>query len=168
MAENLKLGTHSDVLSTDSAEAIAPHLITFAKQARRHIQIFSPELTHVLYSNAEFIQSLSDSIRNNSRMRVQILLGDPGPSVRRGHRLLALMEKLGSYIEVRRTHNDFQTLTCDYMLADKRGYIFRNNAERFFTEICYNDRLTTDSYCKQFSHIWEMSTREREFLRLHI
>ncbi|MEM7292143.1 MAG: hypothetical protein AAF420_01950 [Pseudomonadota bacterium] len=168
MADQYQLGRHGDVISVDTAEDIVAHLVRFAGQSRRLVQLFSPTLTHALYNDARFIEALSKSIRENRRKRVQILLSNPSPSISRGHRMVALAEKLSSYIEIRRTHKDFQNISNEYLLADKRAYLFRPNAERYTCDVCYNDPLTTDSYYKRFLEIWESSTREREFLRLHI
>ena len=162
------LGEDGDLVATQSAEELLPHLIALASQARRRVQIFSPELGSVLYGDADFVAALAHSARDSRHLRIEILLGNPQSTLARGHQLVLLAQQLSSSIEIRRTHKDFHNLGSDYLLADARAYVLRKNASRFDAETCYNDPLTVDGLGKQFSQVWEASTREREFLRLHI
>ena len=162
------LGEDANPLYSDTLTDTQQHVLSMAGQARHRLQLFSPTLNHRLYDDITLAATISQQVRDNRRMRVQILLNDPSACVARGHRLVDLAQKLSSYIEIRRTCNEYQHLVCDYLLADKTGYIFRKSAEQFAAEIDYHSPLKTDNYVKQFMEIWEMSTREQEFLRLYL
>ena len=46
--------------------------------------------------------------------------------------------------------------------------IYRANAEQYTAHVDYHAPLATGNYAKQFTEMWEVSVREREFLRLHL
>ncbi len=162
------LGEDANAFHLDSAIDIQRHLIAMAGQSRRQLLIFSPNLTHRIYDSDELASSIRRSALDSQKLRVQILVSNPQTCVASGHRLVSLAQQLSSYVEIRRTHDDYRALANDYVLADRTAYIFRKNADQLVAEVDYNAPIETTNYATQFSAIWEASTREQEFLRLHL
>lgn len=163
-----KLGRDGNIFRLDSAVDIQQHVVAMAEQTRRQLLIFSPNFTHRIYDSDELVEAISLNAFDNRFLRVQILVSDPRACIAKGHRLVDLAQRLSSYIEIRRTHARYQHLANDYLLADSTGCIFRINAERFAAEIDYNTPRVADNRAREFTTIWEASTREREFLSLNL
>lgn len=166
--DGYSIGDNSGELLLDSADLIQQHLTAMAGQSMRKLVIFSPVLSHRVYDSAELAGAISDAIRAYHKLQVRILICDPRPCVARHHRLVELAQQLSSFIEIRRAHEDYRTITHDYLIADERAYLRRPNFERFTAEANYNDPLKAQTETELFTGIWEQSEREAEFLSLHL
>lgn len=162
------LGEDAIRLHLDSASDIQRHIIAMGGQLRRRLLIFSPTLTHSIYDSEELSQAITRGTFDNPHLSVQILIGNPRACVGRFHRLIDLAQKLSTYVEIRQPPEFYQSLHHDYFLVDKTGYVFREHADRFTATVDYNAPRTVDSHARQFSTIWQSSTRVQEFLRLYI
>ncbi|WP_295803021.1 hypothetical protein [uncultured Microbulbifer sp.] len=86
--------------------------------ARRQVQIYSQQLARPLYHERETVQLLSEFVRSSRYARLQILIADSEPLLRRPHRLLPLIQRLSTRIELKKLQPAAESKTQEFVLAD--------------------------------------------------
>ena len=136
--------------------------VEVAKSARRELVLFSRDLEPLLYDREDFITAVQ-ALATRSRMsRIRVVAIDPGPSVRVGHRLVALAQRFSSYIEVRRAARDHAEVSETFLVADEAGVLFRPISTR------YEGYAGVHLHLKTFEGIWSLAEPDVEFRRLGI
>ena len=142
--------------------------VMIAKSANRDLALFSRDLEPLIYDTEEFT-SVVQALAIRSRFtRVRIVSVDPGPSVRTGHRLIALAQRFSSYIEIRRASADYATLAETFLLADESGVLYRPVASQYEGFADTESPLDARLHLKTFNAIWNQSEPDPEFRRLGI
>lgn len=102
----------------DGSDAFSSALQELLGTARRQVQIYSQQLARPLYHDVEVVQLLSDFARSSRYARLQILIADSEPMLRQPHRLLPLIQRLGSRIELKKLQPANETKLFEFALAD--------------------------------------------------
>jgi hypothetical protein len=140
-----------------------------ARQAVRELAIFSHDLDAPLYDFREFLDAARRlAIHGGARLPVRILLFDPEPAVRKGHRLVELARKHSSHVQIRRIPPEFHQHTEAYLLADARGYVLRRLANVYEGTADFDAPLMVRRLHEQFDHIWQLSDIPPELRRLQL
>lgn len=136
--------------------------------ARRELALFSRDLEPLLYDRPEFM-SVLQALATRSRMsRIRVACIDPGPSVRAGHRLIALAQRFSSYIEVRRASRDHAERPDTFLVADDEALLFRTLVTRYEGYADVHAPLEAREKLRIFEEIWQQSEPDPEFRRLGI
>jgi hypothetical protein len=142
--------------------------VMVAKSAGRDLALFSRDLEPLVYDTEEFVAVVQALAIRSRFTRVRIVTVDPGPSVRSGHRLIALAQRFSSYIEIRRASADHSTISETFMIADEAGILYRPVASQYEgfadTEAALDARL----HLRTFNGIWDQAEPDAEFRRLGI
>ena len=101
------------------------------QQSEESLEIFSRELDPTLYDREPFLEAVSSLCVTNRKARVRILVQDPSPAVKRGHRLIELSRRISSSIEIRQPHPDYRQHNEAFLIADHCGLITRAFADRY-------------------------------------
>ena len=152
-----------DLASLRSASAHMAH------QAVRELTIFSQDLDAPLYDFRDFLDAVRRlAIHGGPRVPIRILLLDPDPAIRRGHRLVDLARHHASHIQIRGIPREFHQHTEAYLLADGRGYVLRRLADVYEGMADFDNPLMVRRLHEQFDHLWELSDIPTELRRLHL
>jgi hypothetical protein len=142
--------------------------VAVAVAAKRDLALFSHDLEPLIYDKDEFIKAVQ-SLATRSRMsRIRIVSIDPGASVRAGHRIISLVQRFSSYMEVRRASRDHALLAITFMVADEEAVLYRPIASQYEGYADLQTPLEARGLLRQFDDIWEKAEPDPEFRRLGI
>jgi hypothetical protein len=139
-----------------------------AAQARRGIDIVSPDLEPAVYDHRPLVQALADLGRRSRYSSVRILVCDANRVIKAGHRLIETARRLSSSIHVHRPDDEHIDLHEGFMLVDRQAYLHKKIASRYEGEANFNAPLRARELGKWFDELWETSASELELRRLHI
>lgn len=139
-----------------------------AGQARRMIELFTPDLEPALYDQTPFIDALAQLCLSSPRARVRILAKDFERTVKDGHRLVDLARRLSSYVELRKVHSDYQENSETFLLVDDYGLLHRRHAARFEGTFSCKAPLEVRRLRASFDEVWDRSEPDADLRRLHL
>lgn len=148
--------------SEDNREAA----LQLATQARRSLAMFSRDLDPLIYDTREFVAAAQQLALRSSYARIRIVVIDPTPAIKNGHRLIELSRRLSSYMEIRRPSEDHARLAEAYLISDDTGMLYRPLASRYEGFADTHDPFEARNRLRQFDEIWESAEPEPEFRRL--
>ncbi|MBI3561488.1 MAG: hypothetical protein HY080_07215 [Gammaproteobacteria bacterium] len=162
------LGVHAEELLLDSMEANRLASLALIQQANNSLEIFSRDLEPRLYDNSDFVSAVRAMALRNQRIRVRILVNEPDHAIKHDHRLIHIARHLSSYIEIRKTHEDFAMNPSAFVVVDARGVLYRSLARRYEGSVNFNDPLKSGELLQFFNEAWNHSRQYTEFRRLYI
>ncbi|UGB44291.1 hypothetical protein LQ772_09760 [Frateuria edaphi] len=151
--ESLPVGSPAELASARQALLVA---------TRRQVDIRLPRLDDSLYASAEEMAELRRIATAGRGAQIRLLLNDPATALRDGHRLILLMQRLPSVIQVRVPVEEINLgnpSAC--LLTDGGGYLFQPDAERAQGRAVLADRPGWAPLRQQFDEMWERAERAR-------
>jgi len=139
-----------------------------ADQARRSIDILSPDLEPAIYDHRPLVQALADLARRSRYSTVRILVCDASRVIKTGHRLIETARRLSSSMHLHRPDEEHIDLREGLMLVDGQAYLHKHIASRCEGEASFKAPLRARELGKWFDELWETSAPELELRRLHI
>lgn len=164
----LRLGESAEPVETDDSASVAAASIALARQARREILILSRNLDAAIYDVADFVQAAREFCLQHRHARIRVLVHDPGPAVRRSHRLVALAQRLSTYIEIRKPGAEHAEVNHAFLVADGTGYVHRPLADRYEGVLHGNDRAEATRLVRDFENVWSSALPDPGLRRLHL
>ncbi len=162
------LGETAGTLGVATSDEVCRVATALVSQARFSVDMVSRDLDPAVYDDADFLQALKTFVLERRRVEVRILVRDPMPAVRGGHRLIPLARQLSTFFDIRvpaRQHRDFNQA---FLVADGSGYVHRELAERYDGTADFNDRLQARGLQRLFEEMWEPATPSPDLRRIHI
>jgi predicted GNAT family N-acyltransferase len=154
------------VESRDQAQSGALQLIA---AARREICIYSRDLDPVLYDTEAGLEALKQFAISGRGCSVRILVQEPRQPASRGHRLIALAQRLTSVFSFRTpVQDDDLQYPSAFLLNDVRGYYFRVLGSRYEGEIVNYAPGRHAQLQEYFNQVWERSEPSEEMRQLAI
>ena len=154
-------------LSTDSREAIADARLQLLGRARRRVCVHLPLLELDAYASDAELAALRRIATSGRGAQIRILLHDTTSVARDGHRLLALIQRLTSAIEVRRPVDEIDlSYRAAYLLNDTAGYLLLADAQRQHGRAALNDAATQAPLQRHFDDVWQRAVPASELQRL--
>ena len=164
--QDFRLGETAGEIRLARRDEVAAAARLLISQARRSLHIFSFDLEPAIYDQPEIIHGLSELARSSPRVEVRILIQDSGRIVRDGHRLIPVIQRLPSRIEVRRLHLESGPLPEDYLVADADGYLHRRQGDLYDGTTDFHAPLRAAELVKRFMGLWESSQPDPNLRRL--
>lgn len=164
----LQLGESTGTLSLDGLADFRAALDNMANQARHSVKIFTQELDHELYDDAEFLKVASDIGRNRKHCEIQILIKDANKATKLGHRLVELHRRLPSSILIRQLPRDYIEETDEYMLVDDIGLVKRYNIGYMEGSCEFKSIPEAQKKARFFDEIWQRSEPCQDLRRLSL
>ncbi len=164
----LRLGESSQTIQIHSRsdnQALAAALV---QQAHRSLDIFSRDLEAEIYDQSGFLDGVKALALRSPQARIRILLQDPSRVVSDGHRLVEMMRRLSSYIEIRQPHSDYQDYNEAFLIADGSGLLHRRIADRYEGIGGFHLPLRARELTNFFNEVWLRSELHSELRRLHL
>ncbi len=139
-----------------------------AQQARRTLDIFTRDLEPAIYDQEPFLNALRELALRSQRVRIRVLLQDASRIVQNGHRLVELMRRLTTFMEIRQPHQDYRDHNEAFLVADGVGIIHRRLADRPEGLGSFKMPLRGRELTNFFDEVWERSQPHPDLRRLFI
>lgn len=149
-------------LPAGDAEQLATARLALLCGARRQVDIRLPRLDGSHYCGVDELEQLRRLATSGRGAQIRVLLNDPASALRDGHRLILLMQRLPSAIQVRVPVEEIDLgnpSAC--LLTDAGGYLFQPDAERPQGRAARIDRPGWAPLRQQFDEMWERAERAR-------
>ncbi len=163
-----QLGESNDLFHLHNEDEHLIHAAGMLRQARRDLALFSYNLDPLVFDQPAFLEAFKALALRSRFSRLRILLQDNALVLRRGHRLVELVQRLPSMIEIRRPGEDFLDYPENFLLIDDCGYLHRKTAESYIGIACYHNRHRVNRLQALFDNAWESGTPDRELAVLHL
>jgi hypothetical protein len=138
------------------------------KHARRSLEFFTQYLDPRIYGQPEFIENLRQFCIANSHNQVRILIQDSSTIVKNGHRMISLIQRFTSTIEIRKTPEEYADIHYSYLIADDNIMLHKDQEQDFAGEFFYQDPVPVLRQLEKFNLIWEHSEADPELRRLYL
>lgn len=168
LVSSMIVGESTGTLLLESPADFRCAINRMAQQAVRSIKIFTQELDHEFYDQAEFIQIASSVCRQRSGCTLSVLLKNADRCVRLGHRLVELQKRLPSSIEVRGIPEEYEQLNDEFLLVDDIGMVKRFALGNMRGHCEFRSVPDAIKNARLFNEIWERSEPCQEFRRLSL
>jgi hypothetical protein len=163
-----KLGENKEQIALETIEQNRNAALCLATQASRSLCIFSHELDPLIYDTSSFVEAVKNLAIRHRHTSIQIVIQDSQKIVNQGHRLVELMRRLTSSIQIRKTPPELKTVSRTFLIADATGILYRNNVERYEGYVNFDTRYECKNVLKFFNNAWEKSQPDPELRRLYI
>ncbi|MEJ2566574.1 MAG: hypothetical protein P8164_01415 [Gammaproteobacteria bacterium] len=161
------LGQHQEPIDLADSEAQRSAAVALALQARRSVDIFTRDLDRKIYDYRKFLDGLQN-LAVNHRGLIRILVKDSGNAVKYGHRLIALSQRLTSFIEIRKVAEDYKEFNEAFLIADETGYVHRKHADRFEGVARFNAAKEAANLLIFFNEVWRNSEPDADLRRIYL
>jgi hypothetical protein len=150
MTESVDLG------AIQNSEELAAARLNLLTAARHRLWIYLPILTVDSFSSAEELSELRRVAISGRGAEIRIVLHDPVTALRSGHRLIDLMQRLPSILQIRApTDEQDRSIASAWVLNDSDGYLFLPDASRPVGRAALNDRSGQAPLLLQFEQTWQ-------------
>lgn len=166
--ELCRLGESAGEFAVATREDNRSAAALLATQARRQIELFSPDLESVLYDQTAFIEALTQLTIGSARARIRVLAKDFERTIKQGHRLIELGRRLSSYVELRKVHSDYQSYNETFLLVDDYGLLHRRHSPRYEGVVSCKAPLEVRRLRVYFDEVWDRSETDADLRRLHL
>jgi hypothetical protein len=163
---HLELGKSDEAVAIETVQHHRDAAVRMVGQARFNVEIVSRLLDPPVYDTPEFIDALTKLILGRRAVKVRVLVFDPQAVVHRGHRLVDLSGKLSSFIEMRKPGIEHMNFNGSLLMADAKGYILRENAERYEGTVNFHDRAVSKNLLDAFEEMWARGTPDPNLRRM--
>jgi hypothetical protein len=143
--------------AVEGREELAVARLQLLTAARYKLAIHLPVLPADAYSNPLELAELRRIATSGRGAEIRILLNDPAASLRAGHRLIDLAQRLPSVLQIR-VPADEQSEgpnASSWLLNDTHGYLFLPDADRLEGRTALHDGPGQAPLLLQFEQIWE-------------
>ena len=165
---NYVIGEQDEVIHLDSMEDNRNAAVALASQCKHSLVLQTYDLDPIIYNEPDFIEAIRQVAVNNSKANIKILIEDPSKVVTSGHRIIELMRRVTSFIQIQKINTDLKTLPDAFLICDETAILYRKQTHRYEGFINFNDRGKCRQILADFRDSWEKSAPESEFRRLHI
>ncbi|MGD2119911.1 MAG: hypothetical protein PVG66_16250 [Chromatiales bacterium] len=163
-----KLGHDDKELRINSREDYRHAVLGFAEQAAQRLLIFSRDLDARLFDQAPFVEACKQLVLRHERCHVRMLVQNAESLRGRDSRLISLMQRLPSRIELKICHEEHQSHPEQFMIADNSGLILQRVADRLNISANCKAPLAVKQYEALFNSIWEVSEIDSSLRRLSL
>lgn len=163
---HLELGKTDEAVAIDTVGHHRDAAVRMVQQARFNVEIVSRLLDPPIYDTSEFVDAVTKLILARRAIKIRILIFDPLSVVRRGHRLIDLAGNLSSFIEMRKPGPEHANFNGSLFMADAKGYILRENAERYEGTVNFYDRTVSKNLLEAFEEMWAKAEADPNLRRM--
>lgn len=150
----------------ENLEQVQSDSVLITEHAMRSICIVTPNLEPLIYDNSELLTQLLTLCRGNRHANIRVLSKDSSLSIKRGHGLIRLAQKLTTAIEVRNPMDEYLTSNFAFLLADNNAFVYRENAESFKGISNLDCKYRGNVLLDVFNQAWEHSGLDHQIRRL--
>lgn len=119
-----------------------------------------------LFDDAAIVNIIKNRLLSHSRIQLRLLVDDTRRSIQDSHRLLPLIQKLTSSIEVRLAPPRFRHPDHLALIVDETGYLRCLNNKRYQGRAAMHAPLAARELKLQFQQIWDEAVPDPATRRL--
>lgn len=164
--EALLDGGEAGIVELGSSEENRAAALAMARRASRSIRIVSRHLDPPIYDTAEFADAVRDVVLGSRRARVDIIVLDPAPLARSGHRILRLAHRVTSFMELRIPGPEHSSYNTAMLIVDEMQTVVRKFSDRYEGAFSYGDRTSARPLVRTFDGMWEVAVSHPALRRL--
>ncbi|GAA5523602.1 hypothetical protein Maes01_00150 [Microbulbifer aestuariivivens] len=153
-------------LPLEQLDGFEKALLDLFANARREVCIFSHQLDRDLYHRQAVVEAVSQFARRSRNTRVRILIRDSEPMLRQHHRLLPLIQRLASHIELKKLQPTPHTPSNEFVIGDDRLSLLREDREQWLGFYHVDDRVRVRQLRDAFEEDWPLAVRDASLRRL--
>ena len=162
------LGKSSERIALYGLEEFRVNALCLAQQAQQSLHIISPDLESPIYGDSEFYEAVKSLVIGNRHAAVRLLVNHTDKAINYGHRLVELVQRFSSFMELRRLAEEHSDFNQAFLIADGRGLLHRPHADRYEGECCYDAPREARLLNETFNNLWPHASRDPALLSLHI
>lgn len=166
--KNYKFKASDSDISLSSRDEVKIINIALTQKASRNIDIISKHFDSGVFDTAEFIAAIKKLSISSQFTRIRILLKNPEPMTKNGHRIIELIQQLTSSIEVRVIPDEYKSYHEAFCLYDTKAVIYLRNAERYDGFANFDRPRLASELLNFFNEVWERSETDPNLRRLYI
>lgn len=163
-----QLGISDSRIALNHLTMLQQAAIALLAQATREILIVSPDLEHDRFDNEAFCQAVSAFARSSRYTITRILIADPKLAIEDGHRLIKLMRRLSSLIEIRQLHEQDIEHCESIIIADNMGLLCCVNRDPWQGSLLPKATPYAQQRRERFMEWWERGIEISDFRELKI
>lgn len=141
-------------------------LDSLAGQARQRMWLYDQHLHHEIYGRRRFEHLVSGLARRHRQSEVRLLIHDDKPLVKRRHRLVELMRRLPSSIELRLVNEDYPLRENPFVLIDRCGLLYQNDFSLPSGFANFADGGRVKMLGEEFQRMWDVARPSIELREL--
>ena len=149
------LGETNEQFTCVDAEENQKITLTMIEQIEFNLDILSHGFAPEIYNNEACCEAIETLALRSRHSRVRILLHNPERVSSRGHLVMYLSRRLGSFIQVRAVAEHHKSIQETFMIADGIGVMYRPYADSLMATVNFKDRPTAKELLKLFEQLWE-------------
>ncbi|MBZ0333783.1 hypothetical protein MARI_14550 [Marinobacter sp. JH2] len=167
-SQPLILGVDNESWLFDHETAFLGLLDSMVGQTRQRLWIYDRLLDHDRYDRHQLRELISAVARQHRLSDVRILIHDDKPLVQKRHRLIELMRRIPSRIELRVISDDYPQDDQPFVMADRDGLLCRHdfNKPEGFANFNAGRRLKLKE--ERFQRMWDTAQASLELRELPI
>jgi hypothetical protein len=166
--DSLRLGMDRETVRLTGSDDVRTIATELACQARRTLLLHTFDLEARIYDRRAFIDAVSSLVRRQPGACFDVLIQDVDRVVKDGHRLVELMRRMGSSIQIRLCAQQYRGYCGTFLLADDSGYLYRPLSSRYEGLASFNNPAEVSRLGKYFREVWEHSQVDKELRRLYL
>ncbi|WP_417566941.1 GNAT family N-acetyltransferase [Marinobacter sp.] len=160
------LGTDEDSWLFDSERRLISLMDSVVGQAGQRIWLYDRLLEHDLYDRHRFRELVSALARRHRLSEVRLLIHDDKPLVKRRHKLVELMRRLPSRMELRLVNDDYPVEDRPFILADREGVVYRHDFDKPEGFAKFSDSGRVKLLAENFQRMWDAARPSLELREL--
>ncbi|HEX4479901.1 MAG TPA: GNAT family N-acetyltransferase [Rudaea sp.] len=151
---------------TDCDGAVVETLKLIAA-TRRELCIYTRDLDAALFDNEPVLDALKQLSISGRGVSIRVIVQEPRVPAQRGHRLIALSQRMPSVFALRTpTQDEDLHYPSAFVVNDVRGFYFRTLGSRFDGEAVNYAPGQHAQYLDFFNRVWERSEPSEELRQL--
>ncbi len=162
------LGETADAVAVGRSAEVRAAATAMVGQARRTLDLVSRDLDAAVYDDAGFLEATKQLAVRSGRTQVRILVQDVAPAVTRGHRLLALTQRLSSFMDIRVPSRQHANYNSAFLVVDRMGTIFRPLADRYDGLVCFRNPREAGELTEVFEKMWALANTDPNLRALKV
>ena len=166
--DNRRLGEDQGPITLEGLRGNREAVQALIEQARHSVYIYTRDLEPPLYDDPAIERALSRLARGGRKSHVHIIVQDSTRSVKQGHRLITLAQRLTSYVQIRNPSRDHMDYNSAFLVADETALLRRNLADRYEGFVDFNDQVAAGELVRYFREVWEHGLPDPQLRRLDL
>ena len=151
------LGETDEELFVDNSELSRAAALRLVSQAQNKLLIITRNFDPLIYNNRAFVDAVSVVARRSRHSDVRILVHDRALMAREKHLLVALAQRLKTYIHIREVHKHFRRYNEAFLLVDSSGVLHRKKSDLYEGTVNFKAPALARELGGTFRTIWEHS-----------
>ena len=137
-------------------------------QAETKVRILSHHLDSKIFDSEEIRDAISKLARKNHRSEISLLVVDERPLLSQTQRLIELMRRLPSRINLKVINKSYPYDDSSMILVDRYGVIFQKDNSVYDGFANFNDPGRVKQLSEVFDQLWSYATDSLELRQLKL